>query len=136
MVLLFGIWVAWTTLAYPQDPITVAEPNTVVEPNDVGTTEPNIVEPNLPKLDSPFSGISKPVNDIPTPVGPRRIVMPKGTRMPPKFKCPRHGLIGENVLILEIEKAKTTFCKRCALKLVIDIFNENLPKLEVVNANP
>jgi len=82
------------------------------DPNTVVTAE--IAEPNLPT--------------------PRQIVMPKDTKMPPRFRCPVHGIVTNNLLNLEIDRVVHTYCKKCAMQLVVDIFNENLP--EVTNESP
>lgn len=65
---------------------------------------------------------------------PRKIVMPSSKKLPLKYKCPEHGVI-EVLLQFNIEEKQAVFCKRCAMKFVIDVFELNLPKLEVINEN-
>jgi len=92
---------------------TITDPNRVAEPNMVAEL-PAITDPNQP----------------------RKIVMPKGTKLPPRFKCPVHGMVNNSILKIEIDGVIHTFCKKCAMQLVVDIFEQNLPRLIDENKSP
>ena len=64
---------------------------------------------------------------------PRKIVMPRGTKLPPRYKCPVHGIIDNAVLNIEVDGKTHVFCKRCAMLYLVDFLNLNLPKLEQIN---
>ena len=61
----------------------------------------------------------------------RKIVMPKAIEAPAKYKCPVHG-ITDITVVLEVDEIRKIYCKKCAITLVCDFFDLNLPKLEVV----
>lgn len=79
----------------------------------------NKTDPNKPETPTP------PVSE------PRKIVMPKETKSPVRYKCPVHG-VTTITITMEYDGKKKVYCKKCALKLVSDFFDLNLPKLEVV----
>ena len=70
-------------------------------------------------------------DDICDPNQPRQIVMPKEVQVPVKYKCPIHG-ITEVTITMEVDELQKIYCKKCAMKLIVDFFDLNLPKLEVV----
>ena len=72
-------------------------------------------------------------DDIRDPNQPRKIVMPKEVQEPVKvkYKCPIHG-ITEVTITMEVDELQKIYCKKCAMKLIVDFFDLNLPKLEVV----
>lgn len=78
-----------------------------------------------------ISKLSEPNNLEPVaePNAPRKIVMPKGTKMPPRYKCSVHGLIGGVVLNINIEGTDHIYCKKCAMRFVVDMLDLNLPEL-------
>lgn len=117
------------------DPNGIAEPISVADPKDVGsvdTTMPlakEVAEPNMVLTDPVFVATIDPTI-------PRQIVMPKNTKMPAQYKCPVHGTVTGVLLNIEIDGVTHKYCKKCAMQLVCDIFDLNLPKLEVINENP
>ena len=66
---------------------------------------------------------------------PRQILMPKDKKLPVRYRCPVHG-ITTITMTIECDGVKKVYCKKCALKLVSDFFDLNLPKLEVINEKP
>ena len=67
---------------------------------------------------------------IPDPNEIRQIVMPKAVEIPVKYKCPVHG-VTEAVLTIEVDEIRKIYCKKCALNLIVNFFDLNLPRLEV-----
>ena len=73
---------------------------------------------------------AKEVSGIPDPNEIRQIVMPKAVEIPVKYKCPVHG-VTEAVLTIEVDEIRKIYCKKCALNLIVNFFDLNLPRLEV-----
>ena len=65
------------------------------------------------------------------PNQPRQIVLPKAIPVPAVYKCPVHG-ITDATLAIEVDEIRKTYCKKCAMTLICDFFDLNLPKLKIV----
>ena len=68
----------------------------------------------------------------PNSTDPNEIKMPEGVNMPVALKCPVHGIIGKAYIVIEANGQNKVYCVQCVKSLVSAIFDENLPKLEVV----
>ena len=66
------------------------------------------------------------------PNEPRKIVMPRNTKLPQRFKCPVHGIVDKAILTIEIDEKLNNYCKKCAMQFIVDVFDLNLPKLEQI----
>jgi hypothetical protein len=62
---------------------------------------------------------------------PNTIKIPEGVKKPAQLRCPVHGLIGNNFIVIQTDKGKKIHCKRCALNLISQFLELNLPELEV-----
>ncbi|MCJ7483882.1 MAG: hypothetical protein MUO31_13065 [Thermodesulfovibrionales bacterium] len=71
-------------------------------------------------------------NEVQDPNGVRQIVMPKAIPVPAVCKCPIHGIVSDATLTIEVDEIRKIYCKKCAMTLVCNFFDQNLPKLEVV----
>jgi len=88
-----------------------------------------------PMLESSISYAqdSKQTNNIgQVPGEPRKIVMPKGRQLPPQYKCPVHGIIGNETLTIRIDDKLYIYCNKCAMQYIAGVFELTLPKLEVI----
>jgi len=92
---------------------------------ETNSSDPNSIaaEPNEP-VRPPSAG------------NPRKIVMPKNTKLPTRYKCPVHGVVTNLLLNIEIDGVVHTYCKKCAMQLIVDVLDLNLPKLEVISEDP
>ena len=66
------------------------------------------------------------------PNEPRQIVMPKNTKLSVQYLCPIHGLVDKSILTIDIDGKSHIYCKTCVLRFMVDVFDLNLSKLEVV----
>lgn len=97
-----------------------------------GALEPNEPCPKVIKV-SPTEAIAGPdVAQEPQTDAVRKIVMPKDIKLPVKYKCQIHGRVDSVLLNIDIDGKKYIYCKKCAMQLIVDIFDLNLPKLEIV----
>lgn len=63
---------------------------------------------------------------------PNTIKLPEKAKMPIRLKCPVHGIIGKAYIIIETDSGAKVYCGKCAKTFVAEVFDLNLPKLEVV----
>ena len=79
-----------------------------------------------------FAANESPKADKNSIADPNAIKLPEGAKMPIQLKCPVHGVIGNNIIVIETDTGKKIYCARCAKTFISKVFELNLPKLEVV----
>lgn len=63
---------------------------------------------------------------------PNAIKLPDKAKMPVRLKCAVHGIIGKAFIVIETDAGSNVYCSKCAKSFVAEVFNLNLPKLEVL----
>lgn len=63
---------------------------------------------------------------------PNAIKLPEGVKMPVQLKCPVHGIIGKAFIVIKTDNGTKIYCSRCAKTFVSEVFDMNLPELEIV----
>ena len=84
-----------------------------------------------------LSDAQPPDPDTPIRKDVRKIIMPKGGKLPPspiQYVCPKHGKIGDALLTIELDGAMNRYCKKCSMQFVCDLLELNTPKLQVIPA--
>lgn len=76
--------------------------------------------------------IALSIHDPNSIADPNEIKLPEGVKMPVRLKCPVHGIIGKAFIVIETDNGPKLYCGQCAKTLVARIFDENLPKLEIL----
>jgi len=66
------------------------------------------------------------------PSDPNAIKLPEGAKMPVKLRCPVHGIIGKDIIAIEVDGKTKIYCAQCVKSFVSEVLDLNLPKLEIV----
>jgi len=80
-----------------------------------------------------LAALSAPIVSEPNaPADPNAIKLPEGAKMPVKLRCPVHGIIGKDIIAIEVDGKTKIYCAQCVKSFVSEVLDLNLPKLEVV----